>query len=177
DDQFVEKVCDLVKERATFVHELWDHAWFIFKTPEEYDQKTMRRSWKEQTPRIMKELYEVLSDITDFTSVNTEKVVRKWIEEKDYGVGQVMNAFRLCIVGEALPIFQKLLENDPANSNLRYYIGVCYYHTNNYNASKEYLTIASENTSEKYKDSVFEKNAPQDVFSYLEFIENIELKN
>jgi hypothetical protein len=47
----------------------------------------------------------------------------------------------------------------------------------NENASKEYLTIASENTSEKYKDSVFEKNAPQDVFSYLEFIENKELKN
>ncbi len=79
--------------------------------------------------------------------------------------------------GDALPVFQKLLKNDPANSNLRYYIGVCYYHTNNYNASKEYLTIASENTSEKYKDSVFEKNAPQDVFSYLEFIENKELKN
>jgi len=76
--------------------------------------------------------------------------------------------------GEALPVFQKLLKNDPANSNLRYYIGVCYYHTNNFDASKEYLTIASENTSEKYKDSVFEKNAPQDVFSYLEFIENIE---
>ena len=79
--------------------------------------------------------------------------------------------------GEALLVFQKLLKNDPENSNLRYYIGVCYYHTNNYDASKEYLTIASENTSEKYKDSVFEKNAPQDVFSYLEFIENKELKN
>ena len=79
--------------------------------------------------------------------------------------------------GEALPIFQKLLKNDPANSNLHYYIGVCYYHTNNYNASKKYLTIASENTSDKYKDSIFEKNAPRHVFSYLEFIENIELKN
>jgi len=79
--------------------------------------------------------------------------------------------------GEALPIFQKLLKNDPANSNLRYYIGVCYYHTNNFNASKEYLTIASENISDNYKDSVFEKNAPQQVFSYLELIDNIELKN
>ena len=79
--------------------------------------------------------------------------------------------------GEALPIFQKLLKNDPANSNLHYYIGVCYYHTKNFNASKEYLTIASKNTSENYKDSVFEKNAPLQVFSYLKLIENIELKN
>ena len=79
--------------------------------------------------------------------------------------------------GEALPLFQKLLKNDPANSNLCYYIGVCYYHTNNYNASKEYLTIASKNTSENYKDSVFEKNAPPQVFSYLALIDNIELKN
>ncbi len=102
DDQFVEKVCDLVKERATFVHELWDHARLFFQAPEKYDQKVVKKSWKEQIPGIMKELYEVLSDITNFTSVNTEKVVRKWIEEKDYGVGQVMNAFRLCIVGAAI---------------------------------------------------------------------------
>ena len=79
--------------------------------------------------------------------------------------------------GEALPIFQKLLKIDPTNSNLRYYIGACYYHTKNYNTSKEYLTIASKNTSENYKDSVFEKNAPQQVFNYLKFIENIELMN
>ncbi|MBA7517981.1 hypothetical protein ES705_10046 [subsurface metagenome] len=79
--------------------------------------------------------------------------------------------------GKALPVFQKLPDNDPANSNLHYYIGICYYLINDYDASKEYLTIASENTSKKYKDSVFEKSAPQDVFSYLEFIENKELKN
>jgi len=79
--------------------------------------------------------------------------------------------------GEALPLFQKLLKNDPANSNLCYYIGVCYYNTNNFNASKEYLSIASKNTSENYKDSVFEKNAPPQVFSYLALIDNIELKN
>ncbi|MCK4466194.1 MAG: glutamate--tRNA ligase [Bacteroidales bacterium] len=102
DDQSVEKVCGLVKERATFVHELWDHAWFLFKAPEEYDPKAVKKSWKEQTPGIMKELYEVLSDITDFTSVNTEKVVRKWIEEKVYGLGPVMNAFRLCMVGASI---------------------------------------------------------------------------
>jgi glutamyl-tRNA synthetase len=102
DDLTVEKACGLVKERASFVHELWDHAWFLFKAPEEYDQKTMRRSWKEQTPGIIKELLNVLSGITEFTSVKTEKVVRKWIEKKDYGVGQVMNAFRLCIVGAAI---------------------------------------------------------------------------
>ena len=79
--------------------------------------------------------------------------------------------------GEALPIFKRLLKNDPANSNLRYYIGVCYYHTKNFDTSKEYLTVASKNTSENYKDNVFEKNAPQQVFSYLKLIDNIELKN
>jgi len=102
DDQFVEKVCDLVKERATFVHELWDHAWFLFKAPEEYDSKAVNKSWKEQTPGIMKELYEVLTGIRDFTSGNTEKVVKNWIEEKGYGFGPVMNSFRLCIVGAAI---------------------------------------------------------------------------
>jgi glutamyl-tRNA synthetase len=95
----VEKVCNLVKERATLINELWDHSWFLFKAPEEYDQKAVKKRWKEQTPGIMKELYEELKRITDFSSANIEKVIKNWMEKKGFSYGQVMNAFRLCIVG------------------------------------------------------------------------------
>jgi len=44
---------------------------------------------------------ELLEKIEDFSAANTEYVVKSWMEEKNYGMGAVMNAFRLCIVGES----------------------------------------------------------------------------
>jgi glutamyl-tRNA synthetase len=49
----------------------------------------------------MKELYQVLESVTEFTSENTEQAIKEWIEENEYGMGAIMNAFRLLIVGTA----------------------------------------------------------------------------
>mgnify|MGYP002477839394 CR=1 FL=1 len=89
----------LVKERAFFVSELWEQLDFFFKRPQEYDPKAVKKRWKASSYDIMTELKEVLSSITDFSSSNTEAIVKQWIEEKEYGMGAVMNAFRLLIVG------------------------------------------------------------------------------
>ena len=96
---YVTKVVSLVKERVSFVNEMWDQAYFFFKAPEEYDPKTVKKRWKEHTPQLMKELKELLQGIEPFTSEKTEETVKNWIAEKELGMGAVMNAFRLCIVG------------------------------------------------------------------------------
>jgi glutamyl-tRNA synthetase len=49
----------------------------------------------------MSELVNVLIDLDDFSAENQEQVVMKWIEEKEYKVGLIMNAFRLALVGES----------------------------------------------------------------------------
>ncbi len=49
----------------------------------------------------MQELINILEPVTDFTSDNTENTVKTWIEQKEYGMGAIMNAFRLLIVGAA----------------------------------------------------------------------------
>ena len=48
----------------------------------------------------MRDLIEVLRGIGDFTSHNSEEIVLDWIKEHDYHLGNVMNAFRLTVVGE-----------------------------------------------------------------------------
>ena len=35
----------------------------------------------------------------DFSALNTESIIKAWIEEKGYNTGAIMNAFRLVIVG------------------------------------------------------------------------------
>ncbi len=74
---------------------------------------------------------------------------------------------------QALHVFSKLLKNDPENSNLSFYVGICYYNLEKYNISKKYLEDAIKNISEDYKDSVFEKNAPTETQYFLDKINKL----
>lgn len=99
DKKYVDKALGMVKGRANLVPDLWDQADFFFKAPDTYSEKDIRKRWSADTPRIMEELIGVLEGIDDMTSANAEKIVLDWIAEKGYHLGNVMNAFRLTVVG------------------------------------------------------------------------------
>ena len=94
------KIIGLVKDRISFVKELWAQTSYFFIAPESYEEKSVKKRWREDTPERMKELIEILENITDFASEDTEKIVLGWITENNYHMGNVMNAFRLAVVGE-----------------------------------------------------------------------------
>lgn len=98
--ELIVKVVSLVKERVSFIKELWDQSAFFFVAPNSYDEKTVKKRWKAESPEQMTELVAILKNIDDFSSHNQETIVKKWIEDKGYHLGNVMNAFRLAIVGE-----------------------------------------------------------------------------
>jgi len=95
----LEILTGLVKERVSFVKEIWEQTDFFFKTPDVYDPEVVKKRWQPDSEKILKELVTVLQDVEDFTSTATESAVRTWIETKGYNTGSVMNAFRLVIVG------------------------------------------------------------------------------
>lgn len=99
-DAEIEKVVDLIKERATFIGDFWELSDYFFVTPNAYDEKAIRKQWKEDTPEIMKQLVLVLRSIADFTSEIIETAVKEWIEKENYSLGKVMPSLRLVIVGE-----------------------------------------------------------------------------
>lgn len=96
----VEKIVGLVKERVSFIKEIWDQASFFFIPPVSYDEKTVKKRWKEDSSEKLSELISVLDSIEDFDAKNTEEVVISWIESNEYHMGNIMNAFRLALVGE-----------------------------------------------------------------------------
>ncbi|MDE6536510.1 MAG: glutamate--tRNA ligase [Muribaculaceae bacterium] len=98
-DEYIGRALGMVKGRANLVPDLWEQADFFFVAPESYAEKDVKKRWSEDTPRIMGELIEVLNGIEDMTSANAEKIVLDWIAEKGYHLGNVMNAFRLAVVG------------------------------------------------------------------------------
>ena len=101
-DETMERITQVVammKDRVNFVKELWPLCSFFFIAPTEYDEKTVKKRWKADSAKVMGELADVLEGIDDFSVEGQESVVMKWVEEKGYKLGDVMNAFRLTLVG------------------------------------------------------------------------------
>ena len=113
----IAKVIGLTKDRVNFVPELWEQTNFFFVAPTEYDEKSLKKRWKEESPRHMQELMALLETVSEqewhksyeTTDDNGNTVIRwhlddvvmPWIAAHEYGVGLVMNAFRICLVGAA----------------------------------------------------------------------------
>lgn len=93
------RVIGVVKERANFVKDIWNQLDFFFVRPQEYDSKAVNKRWKHDSYDQMNELKDILYNISSFKSEHMEEVVKTWIENKEYGMGMIMNAFRLLIVG------------------------------------------------------------------------------
>lgn len=99
-DEYIAKAVDMVKSRANFVSDLWEQSRFFFQAPDSYAEKDIKKRWKQDTPAIIEELISVLEGLDDFSSTAAEPVVLGWIADKGYHLGNVMNAFRLAVVGE-----------------------------------------------------------------------------
>lgn len=93
-------VVGLMKGRVNFIKELWDTCKFFFVAPTTYDEKTVQKRWKEDSPEMMTRLADILESLDDFSLAHQEEVVMKWIEDNGYHTGNIMNAFRLTLVGE-----------------------------------------------------------------------------
>jgi len=92
-------ICELMKERATFAKDIFNESTFFFEAPLEYDEKTLRKKWKESTPDILNQLIEMLDSISSFDSLTIETTFKSFLEEKELGFGAVLPNFRLAITG------------------------------------------------------------------------------
>ncbi len=99
DKGFIREVVSLVKERADFVNDLWDLSSYFFEAPEEYDEKAVKKQWKEPTPGIMRTLIGIVQEVDPFESSLLELKVKEWIEKEGMSFGMVMAPLRLLIVG------------------------------------------------------------------------------
>src|SRR5690606_23891315 len=92
-------VIALIKERATFVSEFWELSSFFFETPTELDESSVKKAWKEDTPKIMSDLLELIDATEDFSFENLQGSVKNWIDAKEISFGKVMMPLRLSLVG------------------------------------------------------------------------------
>ena len=97
---YIEKVVSLIKERANFVVDLWDLGSYFFEAPTEFNEKAAKKQIKEDTPQILKQVAEIIENVSEFSSQNIENAIKVWIGEKELSFGKVMGPLRLSIVGD-----------------------------------------------------------------------------
>lgn len=96
---YTDKVVQLLKERATFVSDFWATGNYFYEAPTSFDDKAVKKTWKNDTSDIMRNLITELETISDFQQEIVEEKVKSWINSKDLGMGKVMQPFRLSLVG------------------------------------------------------------------------------
>ncbi len=96
---YVEQIVGLIKERTSFINDFWEQSVFFFEAPESYDEKVAKKRWKADTPQIISELKDQLADVDVFKAENIREMIHHFVEEKGVGMGVVMNALRLVLVG------------------------------------------------------------------------------
>ena len=99
DIETLTRIVSLVKSRINFVNELWEQTAFFFVAPTEYEEKSVRKRWDEGMAARMEELIAIIEELPTMESKAAEEVVLGWITEKGYHMGNVMNAYRLAVVG------------------------------------------------------------------------------
>ena len=98
-DDYVGRVCEQLKERATFIKDMWEEGKYYFVAPTSYDEKTIRKKWKEDTPNLFSEFKKRIEAISDFSSENIEKEFTSYLEQKELGMGKLLPAFRVSLTG------------------------------------------------------------------------------
>ena len=87
DRAYVEKVIDVIKDRATFVADFWTAAPYLFVAPTEYVEKDLA---KFGTP----EFYQMALE-----AIESGRDLEEFIREKEWPMGKVMNCIRLALTG------------------------------------------------------------------------------
>ncbi len=104
-DETMERITQVVammKSRVNFVKELWPITSFFFIPPQSYEEKAVKKHWKPQSKEQMSQLCKVLNTIDDWSPEGQEPAVQQWMDENQYKRGDIMNALRVCLVGQAI---------------------------------------------------------------------------
>lgn len=99
DENKVKAVIEEIKERCEFVTDLWEQGSYFFVAPETYDEKTVKKRWKENTPEQLKEIVSLFKGIEDWTAESIKEAFSAFMNEKQWGFGAIMNPLRLSLVG------------------------------------------------------------------------------
>lgn len=108
DLNYVERVVNLVKERASLTSDLWDLSHYFFQAPEQYDHKSLKKAWKEDTSDLLQVFVGSFREMDDSSAEIIKLNIKRWVDDLGVGLGKIMMPLRLALVGalEGVDVFE-----------------------------------------------------------------------
>ena len=111
DGTYFRAVVSLMKDRSKKVTDLAENAQYFFTDPETYEEKAVKKRWKENTTEIIRELIVRIESIDTFNQESLEEIYRQYAEEKELSGGKLIHPTRLAVSGVSFgPGLFELLE-------------------------------------------------------------------
>ena len=92
-------VVALVQDRLTLLTDLWDEAHFFFVAPVQYDEKAIRKQWKEETPEILTAVMKIIERASNTQPETLSAQIKSWAHENGVKLGMIMAPLRVALVG------------------------------------------------------------------------------
>jgi glutamyl-tRNA synthetase len=99
DDAFLNKATELVKDRLVLISDIYEHAWYFFKQPEEYDLNAVKPKWTDAKTTLFQEYIQQLQATESWDAAELETNFKAMLTEKGFKIGDAMLPFRIMLVG------------------------------------------------------------------------------
>lgn len=100
-DEYLSLIIEAMKERVSFVKEFIDNCNYFYEAPNEYEQKSIEKNWKPETPEQIKKLSVEFSNLSNPTKEDFEHALAKVSEEINVGKGKLIHPLRLAVSGQS----------------------------------------------------------------------------
>lgn len=98
--QYVQHVCSLIKEKATFVDDFWDLSSYLFIQPSEYEMELISKKWNDHSQKIFEMLIENFKKQTLFKKEDADKAIKETAAQFSVKPGEIMQLLRVLISGK-----------------------------------------------------------------------------
>jgi glutamyl-tRNA synthetase len=98
--EYVQRVCRLVKEKASFVSEFWNLSSYLFISPEEYHFETIRKKWNDHYPEIFNSLIANFKSLATFTRAEADNAIKETAAQHHIKPGEIMQPLRILLSGK-----------------------------------------------------------------------------
>ena len=99
DDEQLEKVITLVKERCTLLTDFVEQAGFFFQTPQKWDVDAIKPKWNEARQTFFGEVINYLQQQTNWNAADLEHGFKELATAKQIKAGEVLLPLRIMLVG------------------------------------------------------------------------------
>jgi glutamyl-tRNA synthetase len=107
-DAYIYETCRLMKEKISFMKDLWPMSAYFFIEPDKYDEAVVQKRWNDKSPLVLQDMIQTLQTTQEFDTAVVEKAYSDALAKAGVAGKDFMQLLRVCLSGVAggPPIFE-----------------------------------------------------------------------